>query len=79
MYTFINLLQISYSSIKVSNLIWLLIVAANYGHYNCLSYIINYFETKCTSVNMMKQTFSDSWLGLFDNKNVLTYDPRGRF
>ena len=61
-----KLVKIAFSSIRVSNPIWLPIMNANLGH-KCLYYIIKYFETTISAaINRTKQTVSDSWLGLYD-------------
>ena len=36
-----------------------------YGHRNCLCYIINYFAATSIAINMLKQTVSNSQVGLY--------------
>ena len=60
-----KLVKIVFSSKRVSNPIWMPIMAANLGHKIVYITIINYLETTII-VALAKQTVSDSWLGLHD-------------
>ena len=61
------LLQISYSPVKVSKSM----IAANHDclmrPQKCSYYIVNYFETSSTVINMNKNSSSNHWLGQNDN------------
>ena len=64
-------------------------MAANCDYKNCLCDIIHYNETINAAMNLTKQAFSDSWLGIYNNKwkknddvdavNVLMHWPKWLF
>ena len=45
---------------------WLPIMAVNLGNKNCSCNIINYFKAFSTTINMVKPTSCNLWLGLYE-------------